>query len=460
MESGYSKGSCLTCGGPLEFLTQAAGRVVDCPHCSEKTELVPQTDAESQAEASHSEESPIFAFSGGTIKPRLSLGYHLAMLPVAAFMVVLPILYLCFIGCLAYLVYWHATVHYEWFDSNTAGIRFLFVKSVVYGGLILAGVITIVFMFKPVFARPYKRNQSLALNPGTEQIVYSFVSQVAQAVRAPMPARIDLDCSMNASAGFRKGFGSFMGNDLVLSIGLPLVGALNTRELAGVIAHEFGHFRQGFAMRISYIIRSINGWFSRVIYERDEWDLWLAKNAEESEGWYIGLPLYFAQVGVWISRLVLKTLMFTGHLVSSSLLRQMEYDADYYEIKVAGSDAFERSTKKIYLWSAAINHSYGLMQRERQLPSNFSRFAQSLVESLTEEERLEIESDVFNGISAWYDSHPTDKDRIQAAKRMAEPGIYQFEAPAESLFSNYDVVAEQVSMLHYREDLGIRIPGF
>jgi len=62
------------------------------------------------------------------------------------------------------------------------------------------------------------------------------------------------------------------GNDLVLAAGLPLVAWLSLRQFAGVLAHEFGHFSQGAGMRPTYVIRSISHWFTRVIYERDEWD--------------------------------------------------------------------------------------------------------------------------------------------------------------------------------------------
>ena len=34
--------------------------------------------------------------------------------------------------------------------------------------------------------------------------------------------------------------------------------------------------------------------------------------------------------------------MFIGHAVSCFLSRQMEYDADSYQIKIAGSAAFEK----------------------------------------------------------------------------------------------------------------------
>lgn len=53
----------------------------------------------------------------------------------------------------------------------------------------------------------------------------------------------------------------------MLTIGLPLVAGLSLQQLAGVLAHEFGHFSQGAGMRLTYIVRSINAWFLRVVYE-------------------------------------------------------------------------------------------------------------------------------------------------------------------------------------------------
>ena len=58
--------------------------------------------------------------------------------------------------------------------------------------------------------------------------------------------------------------------DLVLTIGLPLVAGLSIREFGGVLAHEFGHFAQGGGMRLTALVRFVNGWFARVVYERDE----------------------------------------------------------------------------------------------------------------------------------------------------------------------------------------------
>ena len=90
---------------------------------------------------------------------------------------------------------------------------------------------------------------------------------------------------MNASAGFmRQGVAGVLSNDLVLTIGLPLVAGLTVRQLGGVLAHEFGHFAQGGGMRLTAIVRGVNAWFARVVFERDEWDLRLEQWSKNLDG--------------------------------------------------------------------------------------------------------------------------------------------------------------------------------
>ena len=78
-----------------------------------------------------------------------------------------------------------------------------------------------------------------------------------------------MNCAVDATASFRLGAAGLLGQDMTLTIGLPLVAGLSMRQFAGVLAHEFGHFSQGAGMRLTYVIRRVNGWFFRVVYERD-----------------------------------------------------------------------------------------------------------------------------------------------------------------------------------------------
>lgn len=107
------------------------------------------------------------------------------------------------------------------------------------------------------------------------QTMFAFVDAMCDAIGVPRPKRINLDLQVNASASLRRGWRRMFSRDLTLTIGMPLVAGLTTRQFAGVLAHELGHFTQTAGMRLYFLIGHIRFWFSRVACERDKWDVWL-----------------------------------------------------------------------------------------------------------------------------------------------------------------------------------------
>ena len=79
-------------------------------------------------------------------------------------------------------------------------------------------------------------------------------------------------------------------------------------------------------MRLTALVRGINGWFGRVVYERDQWDEKLERWASgDGSDWRLTIVLLVARVSIWASRRVLTGLMIAGHAISCFMLRQMEY---------------------------------------------------------------------------------------------------------------------------------------
>src|SRR5205814_1193446 len=123
------------------------------------------------------------------------------------------------------------------------------VRLALYAGPIVAGVILVFFMIKPFFAPKARQAERFSLTHDDQPDLFAFIGRICQLVNAPPPSRVDVDCDINASASFRRGLASITSNDVVLTIGLPLVAGMTMREFAGVLAHEFGHFAQGVGMR-------------------------------------------------------------------------------------------------------------------------------------------------------------------------------------------------------------------
>lgn len=387
---------------------------------------------------------------------RVSPLYLVSLLVVAVVMLLMPVLYLALVALVGWGVYYHAVAHVPDFGSR----RVNFVSVMVCVAPIIAGAIAVAFLLKPLLAPRRRQTEPLTVQPDEEPLLAQYVEMVCRAMNAPAPRRIDVDAMANASASFRRGLLSFFGNDLVLTLGLPLVAALDLRQLTGVLAHELGHFRQGLAMRLTYIIQRINGWFFRVVYERDGWDERLAAATHEQAFQPVILIVLLAQVCVWLSRQALKALMYVALGVSAFMSRQMEFDADRCEAAMAGSGAFGPTSRRIIELNAAWNAVAAQLQTrwaERRLPDDLPMFVAATAASLPAEEKERLVKEFAERRTGVFDTHPSMARRIAAAEKLEEPGAFTLEVPARGLFRDFRAICRRVTYIHYRAVVGQEI---
>jgi len=407
--------------------------------------------ADSKTRATLSPAQILQAF-GEEIPPvRPSLMYRLWILVVAAAMVLLPLIYVALILLIGFGVFYHVTHDYTVFEGpgNKRGAFLAFVAPIVAGGMMIA------FMIKPIFAKPGSRQKTRSLDPSKEPLLFAFVDGICASVGAPTPSRIDVDCQVNASAGLAGGPLAVFNKDLVLTIGLPLVAGLTLRQFAGVLAHEFGHFSQKAGMRLTGVIRSINFWFTRVVYERDAWDEQLASF---SGGGGTGmLIVLLARVAVWLTRRILWCLMMAGHLISGVMSRQLEFDADRYEARVVGGDVFESTCRRLNVLNVAMQGAYadlGQTWREGKLADDLPKLVLANVAQIPKANLDAINEMIDTRKTGLIDTHPADKDRIASAKREETEGIFRIDAPASDVFAAFDSLSRAVTFDYYRSLFG------
>jgi len=401
------------------------------------------------------------AFQGAVTRRRISAFYQLGLLLVTVFMLFLPVAYLALTAALAWGVYWYAVYGLALFTSLAGGLYGIIIRAALYVAPNIAGIVAVFFMFKPLLAKNPKRVEPLELNPSNHPRVYQFIAHISDVLRVPMPSRIEVTAELNASAGFRKGFLSFLGRDLVLSIGLPMVAGLNTRQLAAVIAHELGHCTQGLAMRLYYIIAKINLWFERVIYQRDTWDESLEEWAAEVESGLGTFIVWCAQMAVAMSRGLLRLLMFLGDAAMCFLSREMEYHADSCAIGVAGSAAVEglqlrfRELKILDVYAyQGLTHFW---KQRRQLPESLTEFLDQLEQRAPADFREKTAETLLNESAGFFATHPTPAQRIRKARQLGEPGVFTLERPARLLFRNFEGVSKIVTLQHFRRFLRLAV---
>jgi hypothetical protein len=205
------------------------------------------------------------------------------------------------------------------------------------------------------------------------------------------------------------------------------------------------------------VIRSVNGWFARVVYERDHWDEKLDGWAQ-AEHWGIKAIFMLAKGGVWVGRKILWCLMHAGHAISCFMSRQMEFDADSYEAKLAGSSEFPRTAERLRLLSAAhgaaMQDAYQTYQN-RELPDDLPTLVVWREKTLPEAARVGLQNAAAQAKTAWNDTHPADGDRIKAAAAWQAEGVFHGEAPAAELFSDFAATSQAVTRHFFLHELEV-----
>ncbi len=394
------------------------------------------------------------AFSAAEIRPvETQTGYELSVMLVAIVMVLLVVLYFGFIAGLGWLLIKMLTGSLFSVDlgrGKNSGRAAIFIYVVPP----FCVAVLLFIMIKPIFARSGKRYKETLITREQEPRLYALIEKICHAVGAPFPSEIVLDMSANAAASYTNGFWGMLRNKLSLTIGMPLAAGMNTRELAGVLAHEFGHFTQGSALRFSYLIRTVNFWFARLVYERDSWDEWLEEKAADDG--ILSFLFLVSTWAIWLVRRIVWCFLMAGNAVCSILLRQMEYDADLNEIRLAGSKTFRTSSEKLPILGIAESLAYddlGDFWRDGRLPDNWAELIAANIERLPPKALEEIKKLTAETKTGWLDTHPSHSERVAVAERENEPGIFHYEGPAQDLFLDFRALGLRLTRDFYQERL-------
>ncbi len=371
---------------------------------------------------------------------RCSFIYRLGLLLVTLAIIALALGFAAVLGGLGWSV---------WISAD-AMLRH---PSLVSMGMLAVSATALIFVIRPIFHRRFLSDmQEVTLKKGSEPALETLINEIAQRVGAPKPRVVAFNCSVNASASLKRGL--FGRRDLKLTIGLPLIYGLTSQQLAGIIAHELGHFSQGAGMRLTIGIRCVNYWLERMAYGRDQIDHWMAQKAEDNP------LLAIARLVIVYSRAMLGFFSHLAHVVSCFALRQMEYDADSYEARVAGSDCFASTERRIL----RLNLASQLTLRKLEEAWSGRRLAMDLPEFIAQEDqRYASEIDEFarnlgdEDGTRWFSTHPSGQDRIRAAEAIRAKGIFHLDAPATQLMRGLSRVSELATQLFYELEIGLDV---
>ena len=231
-----------------------------------------------------------------------------------------------------------------------------------------------------------------------------------------------------------------------------------------MLAHEFGHFAQRGGRGLVRAAMAVQGWLARTVYKRDAVDEWIADGCE-AESW-LALPFWFCAACVWAVRQFLTGLLYASGAATAALFRQMEFDADRYETRLAGAEAFADTSRRMIELNAGFSGAMAelLPALATGPPEDLPALCVHHAPRLSEAEALAMEDEARGGgfLGGVFSSHPHTSRRLAAARREGErlargdgPAL-TLDGPAAGLFADLPALCRDVTLDFYRGAFGVR----
>ena len=233
--------------------------------------------------------------------------------------------------------------------------------------------------------------------------LFEALDRIRQRIDGPAVHRIYLDSEFNASIRQLPRFGLFGGAVNHLSIGLPLLMALDRRRLLSVLAHEYGHLRGNHGKLSAWIYRTRMSWLKLdASFQRDEGVMAFASQAFFR--WYF--PRFAAK--------------------TFALARQDEYEADRVAARLLGTRVVAGALTEIAVKSAWYAETFWPAHWSRAadepMPAGpFSAMAAQLRAPMAPDFARAALRAALRSVSDVDDTHPVLRDRLEALDE--KPGL-------------------------------------
>jgi Zn-dependent protease with chaperone function len=369
----------------------------------------------------------------GFPKESVGINYRFKVAIVGLAMLMIPILYVGTFSAIGYSLFQYAGNQFR------TSVSMFSWNTLFYSGTVTYGIMIMVFFIKPFMGclnRPIRKRR---LEREKYAELYQFVDHLCNMIHAPKPKVIVIDLEGNASASYRTNR-FCVKDELVLTIGLPLVANLTITQFAGILAHEFGHFTQRWGMWLTQTIRLIHKWLKQSVNEPDIIDDFITTSLHSGNVFLIiiGALLW---VPVKIVHIFLRVLLVISNVFSSFLLREMEFEADRYQGRLVGIDQMADTMRCVLETNYALliaRNDILTNSSSKNITENFPEYVAEIRKYLPDEIMDAISIHMDESQTAFLGTHPSLSDRIHAQKAHQWPGMLNSNISAKFLFRNFD----------------------
>lgn len=325
--------------------------------------------------------------------------------------------------------------------------------------LLAGGSLALALLAKPLLGLIPRKEPFFVLVREVEPEFFNYVAEIAALVGAAMPLEIRVTNSAQLSARAVWGWRSLGRRDTVLTIGLPLLAGLDSRQLAALLTQALHPWRPGAGSVMGRLLDGNIHWLHRAGYEGDLVDRRLGE-------WQQRLPRLrpllekLARLAGWSARPARWRLGFS-RVLSRRLVHRLCANRDLAARQIAGSqslgEAMARSRLLAFATQSTLPELRKMWLAQGTLPDNIaqavvahaSHYPARVADELDQlEQRRSAESGGFR---------PTTAQRLALVSGETVKGTYDLAAPCAAYFRRLEKLMHITTVRYYHSHLQIPV---
>lgn len=266
---------------------------------------------------------------------------------------------------------------------------------VAYIGLVVAAAGLLWTSLRALWCR-FDAPPGVALSPADAPALFEALERIRKKIKGPPIHHVQLDANFNASITQIPRYGLFGGAVNYLTIGLPLLLAIDRPRFLAVMAHEYGHLRGNHGQFAAWIYRTRLSWTK------------LEHGMRHDEGPMAAVTQAFLRW--YFPRFLAKTF---------ALARQDEFEADRIAGKLLGREVAGAALTEIAIKGAWIAREFWPLHwraasASAQPVGPYTAMRKLLTLPLPDDFARETFRKTLGQFSGVDDTHPVLRDRLEA----------------------------------------------
>ena len=308
-------------------------------------------------------------------------------------------------------------------------------------------------ILRPFLGRDAITEDTLEASANKQVKLFQYVKEIYEQVGTTPPNSIRFSNELHCNANYVYHFPKLLSGERHLTISLPLIATLNSRQLSVLIAHEAARLQHPENALAQSLSQKIQQRFEAASSNTDTW----ATNAEAREQSAESFIKHFFAAGthrlIIFSSLLIKPFSRVLALLSNRASHALVFTADHYSAALAGSRQLSDTFVQMHCATHALHQANEkIFSRigERKLPDNFPALVQHFYVAIENKQVKSLADEVNRGETRRHHDSPTDRERIIRVEDLELPAIESQLLPASALLENANAVYLKATHMYYQ----------